>query len=655
MADREALARAGLIPSVSPTDKATPELRVGIPNMTFSDSIGRALGDLGKGYETLGHYQGQVGSALAHLGGAFEHAGDEIFARASAIKAVENHTAAVEAETKFRIEADKMTDGFMETNGNAASKGLDAHMKNLEDTRQKIKSTLPNPQALHAYEQQSLRILGNYVTKASGHSATQSKSALISAEEAKLKMALNDIYKDPDNPDNDRRKEEAIENFKNNVAPVAGISGPKLELKVQEMRSDFDKMQIGGIAKADPNRAWDLLEKRRGTMMAADIEMVEKAIEEGQLKTAPRFANNEINKDLTEKKTEEEREKEPDLRTRLQKADEWVDNYKGPIKNKEELRQRVHQAVGNGYNEEHRKRDDEYKRQATILESALTGARTPGVPPPTNMEMLRAQGDDVMAALAATGKKGRDAAYNAFQANINRGKIKYDPVDSLQRFEILKGMASTATDEFLDKVADVHDPKLQLNQRETEALVKLKSEVEKNPMGDPRTHKWRGWLMDAHGATMEALGVAGRRTTANAEEYDAFMSGMLATVEAFVEKNKHAPTREEFMRDIAPEVLKYKPGQFMFGFGTSEERPAWSTQTPVPEGWAERFKQRVMSIPGTKEPDEAAVRKAWVKFMYEQSFNPKTPEPEPGEKGGPKKLPSQSLRKQQPYVAGGGE
>jgi hypothetical protein len=607
------------VPTVGPKDIATPAINIHFPEVRFTDAIGRALGDLGKGYEVLGHARGQVGAALAHLGGAFEHAGDEVFARASAIKHVENKVEATEAETKFRIEADKISDAFEETNGNAAAGGLDAHMKSLEDLRTKIKGGLKSPESTAMYDEHSLRALGSFVAKAGKHSATQGKNALIAAEDARYKLALNDIYKDPDNPDNDRRRAEALDNYKKNIAPIVGEFGPKLQLKLMEMESTFDRQQILGIAKSDPVRATKILAERREKMMAADIETAEKAIEGGHMNRAPRIIETEINKDLFEKKTDEERAKEPTLRERLQEADRKVDGYEG-VKDKDQLRYRVHQAVKNGFDEEHAKRDDEYKRNWNIVADALTGTKNPGVPPPKNMEELRAQGKDVEAAITALGKKGNDMIYNAFAANIARGKVKYDPVESLERFHKLWALSTTSVSEFLDKTDDVNDPKLQLNEAERKSLVKLRSEVLKNPMGDPRMNKYHGWMTVKYGAEMDALDVF-RRTEKNKEEYDAFRAGMLTLVESWTEKNKRAPDHTEFMRDIAPELIKYKPGTFMFGFGTSAEYPAWSPNAPIPEKWAEDHQARIIGAGGQKLTDKE-LREDYVRYMFEQSLRP---------------------------------
>jgi hypothetical protein len=300
---------------VGATSSPTPYMHISRPDVTFTDAIGKALGELGKGVSTLGGAQIQVGSALAHFGGSLEGAGDEIFKRASAIKAVENDTAATEASVKFHIEGNKMTEAYEATKGNQTTGSLDAHMKTLEDTRQKIRTSLNNDQARNMFDQSSLKTLGGLVAKAGHHAANAGKSAARSAADAEEKIQLNNIVLNANEPGFDFESEvnTAMTRYREKIAAVDGDFGPVKELKEKELFSRLYSSWATGKGKINPEEGYAILEdaKAKGRIMAADYEKVKSSLRSNDIDITSRMIADKATAPLRGNKTEEERLNEP--------------------------------------------------------------------------------------------------------------------------------------------------------------------------------------------------------------------------------------------------------------------------------------------------------------------------------------------------------
>jgi hypothetical protein len=300
---------------VGATDKPTPYMHVDRPQVSFTDAIGRALGELGKGVSTLGGAQTQVGAALAHWGGTIEGASDEIFKRASAIKAVENDTAATEASVKFQIEGSKMSEAYESTKGNTTTGSLDAHMKTLEDTRQKIKGALNNDQARNMFDQSSMRTLGGLVAKAGHHAANAGKAASRAAADAEEKIQLDKIVQNANEPgfDFEAEAEIAMTRYRQKIAAIDGDFGSVKQLKEKELWSRLYSSWATGKGKINPDEGYKILAdgKAKERMMAPDIEKVEASLRAKDIDIASRNIAFETTKELNKPKTEEERLKEP--------------------------------------------------------------------------------------------------------------------------------------------------------------------------------------------------------------------------------------------------------------------------------------------------------------------------------------------------------
>lgn len=384
--------------TVSPTQAKTPFVGVQSPDVRFSQSIGQALSDLGERvYRTLGNSQIQVGAALAHMGDTFEHVGDDLFRRASAIKAVENETAAIEAETKFRIDADQRTDAFRDqTKASGAVGSLEAHMKGLEDSRQQIRATLPNDQARHFYDNHSLRALGTQMARAGDHAATQGKAAALAAANAKLQLDLVEIEKNPNNPDFDQMVDAARQTYRDKIAVLQGDVGDVAKLKELKIASDYYESKVKGIARTNPIAAKDMMDKliAEGKLIPKDREQIERTIQTKQTTIASSNISHKVNEDMDQHKTPAEWQSEKSEGERVADARKLAEA--DPILGKNvEFVDFVGKAAAAEYRAKMHQRADIVKKAEMGVQGVILGRKSPdGKTRPRTFAEARAMGGD---------------------------------------------------------------------------------------------------------------------------------------------------------------------------------------------------------------------------------------------------------------------
>jgi hypothetical protein len=391
---------------VAPTKTQTPALNIPSPDVRFSQSIGQALSDVGERvFRTLGNSQIQVGAALAHMGDTFEHVGDDLFRRASAIKAVENETAAIEADTKFRIEADKRTDAFRDqTKASGAVGSLEAHMKGLEDVRQQIRATLTNDQSRAHFDNGSLRALGHQMARAGDHAATQGKAAMRASAEAQLKLDLVEIEKDPNRPDAEDMKNRAIETYRNKIRDVDGDVGPTALYKELEINSKYNMAIVKGIARDNPIEADRMLKKfqAEGKVLPEHTLQVENTIKSNQTTIGERMIPGKVTQDMRTNVTPEQIRKEKGIGERVDEARRLA--AEDPIMGKDpRFLEGIERATRIKYQAELDYRKDLARRNEWTVQAVIMGAKSPDgkTRPKDFSEFLAMGGDEGKAAFDA--------------------------------------------------------------------------------------------------------------------------------------------------------------------------------------------------------------------------------------------------------------
>src|SRR5712664_2564623 len=138
----------GLVPDQTPSMGGTPDIALAVPVDAFG---------------------GAVGHALSGLGHDIEGASDKIWAQAMHMKGLQNETEAKEGDATLMTESSKLHAAFNAKEGmNASPAALEAHIKELQDLRVKIRNGLSNPEAQRMYDGSSLSFIGRTIFNAAG-------------------------------------------------------------------------------------------------------------------------------------------------------------------------------------------------------------------------------------------------------------------------------------------------------------------------------------------------------------------------------------------------------------------------------------------------------------------------------------------------------
>src|SRR5271156_553377 len=165
------------IPDVAPEDR--PIRRVGI------DTPGAAFGTT-------------VAAATEHLGQTTEGVGNELFARATAMQDLYNHSQALEADTTYMKQVGDIHAKLSAMQGkDAVDYYTGSYQSDLNDARQSIRDGLPNDMARKIFDQSSMSTLSRTIFNGAGHAAQENKQYAIGAASARVKESQNAALANP--------------------------------------------------------------------------------------------------------------------------------------------------------------------------------------------------------------------------------------------------------------------------------------------------------------------------------------------------------------------------------------------------------------------------------------------------------------------------
>jgi hypothetical protein len=211
--------------------------------------------------------------------------------------------------------------------------------------------------------------------------------------------------------------------------------------------------------------------------------------------------------------------------------------------------------------------------------------------------------------------------------------MRVDPTTSENNRRAWLGMAITNPGEFYEKLSA--DPTIlfkQMNQNDRTFIRNLYEKMLKNPQADPRVTTAEGWLRDAFGNILTELGVDRLQRGKNDTDYYSFRAGILTALEEWMAKPSSQgkmPTRDQFTKEIAPDILKQKPQSWTnwltFGLAGEEgQEPFWKN-TAVPEEWEKQRRREIMIDRGIPEEDipRTEIQRDYVHYLFKQSVMPK--------------------------------
>ena len=158
------------VPSVQPSFDATPSVSSNIPMDAFGAGVANAVG---------------------HIGKAVEGAGNEIWARATAMQQLNEQANAANAVAEFTTAMGEKYAAYSSLSGKAAVDGYKPYIEDLNATREAIGQKLNSPYAQKVYLQESRSIQARSVFSAAAHSGREGKNYAIGSAQSLIDARQN--------------------------------------------------------------------------------------------------------------------------------------------------------------------------------------------------------------------------------------------------------------------------------------------------------------------------------------------------------------------------------------------------------------------------------------------------------------------------------
>lgn len=566
-------------PNVSPTEAGTPSISVNAPAAAFG---------------------GAVGQALEHLGQVESHVGDEIFKRALALQELQNETAAKEQDAQYMMKVGQLHADFSALQGQQAVAAYPKYMQDIQQLRTKMRNDLPNDATRRMYDSSSISTMGRTIFNGAGHAATQQKMAANGASVARVDTLLNNIYQNPEDEVGYTRNVRGIVGEIHSQGDLHGWSKEQTQNNVEKVISKALAHRITGLSKTEPFKAQEMFEDNKSQLHGDDIDRVENTV---RMQTRNTGARVEAIK-LTDYMNEPRKEGEPE-KTEATLVKEARAKAKELAPNDPLFGQALEQHVISIYNRNKRIEKDNENRNTEDINTAIMGGFSEGKVP-TSIDELKAVNPRVSAAIDALPPHKQIE----IPAKINRYNKAINQKTEQEIATRLTGMA-TGSDDSVAEFLNLDITQQKLSQHDMQRFIKLQNDKRKNATADPRVTKAIGWMRNALGSQMEALGIF-RRTDSNKEDYDHFTGALQSAIEIYQETNKKVPSYNEIVNEIGPQVIRQTrvPGWL---WKTNPSDPFF--KQIVPKSFSDPLKADIFDRTG-EELSEAQIYKAWIRSQY---------------------------------------
>ena len=248
------------VPTVAPTEVATPSERVSTPLEAFGGGVAAATEGLGKSVSGVG---------------------DELFARAVALQELNNETDAKNANVDFIGKAGDLHAKYNALQGQARVAAFPQYQKDLQTLYQTSRGSLSNPSAQRMFDGAAISTLNRSVFNAAGSAATAQSEAALGAANAEFETTVKGVYNDPNDQgayDDAIAKSDKAAVTKAALSP-GGASPERVAYIQQQGRSTITYNRVVGMAADEPNKAYQFLKEAEAKGMifgAQDTEALAK-------------------------------------------------------------------------------------------------------------------------------------------------------------------------------------------------------------------------------------------------------------------------------------------------------------------------------------------------------------------------------------------
>jgi hypothetical protein len=561
------------IPTADAQARGAPNVNVATPGEAFGTTIGSALQGLGK---------------------SLEHGGDELYARAVALKNLQNETEAREADAKYMIEAGDLHAKFNALEGKDAVAAYPQYQKDLDNARLRHRDGLSTDMSKKMFDASALNTMSRSIFNGAGHAASQNKAWASGAINAQVDLWKNGTYNSPEDDVAFERTRRGVESAVDQKAGLHGWDDVQIkDVKAKEI-SDLWAHRITGLAKKDPIKAMEMLEANGDKLQAVTHEKVENVVRSQGRTVGARVISDTINKDLYDTDTAEKPEES--LQSRINRG---MALAKKQMPNDPIFPDIVRDRITADVSKHKAAIRDADENNRLAVESGIMGVNTPENKRPTSVEELTT--DPKVADAWDKLKGSQKRTYERILASNAKGDFNETP-ERRDRYHTLLGMASSTPAEFLD--VNVAGEEIPAKWR-TE-LFKKQLGIKKGQEGDPRT----GEAMRLLEPILRPLDI--NMQGSNKDRYFQYKGALGLALEDWRTQYGKSPSPKE-VREIGARLLQkqHEPG-WLWG---SNETTTFELKLPdkVKEEVLADFKNRGMATPSDEE-----IRQAYVHKFYKQ-------------------------------------
>lgn len=209
----------------------------------------------------LAAFGGATAEALQGLGQTVSGAGNELFARAVALKQLDNETEARNADADYMINAGKLHADYSALQGKAAVDAYPKYVSDLEDLRRKSRDGLSNPMAQRMFDSTSISTMGRTIFNGAGHAAAENKSYLIGSAKSRIEANADNALA---MPADEKSFQQSVLKTQQDVQALADLHGWSDDQRNQELASrtsDLWMKRIEGLARTSPFAADKMLKQ----------------------------------------------------------------------------------------------------------------------------------------------------------------------------------------------------------------------------------------------------------------------------------------------------------------------------------------------------------------------------------------------------------
>lgn len=549
------------VPTVAPTEAATPGFRLNTPEAAFG---------------------GATAAAIEGLGHVTEQAGNELFGRAIALQQLNNESEAREADAKYMMAAGDLHAKYQALEGKARVDAFPQYSKDLQDLRVKIRGSLSNPMAMKLYDASSLSTMGRSIFNGAGAAASANKEWAHGAVTAQHDLLVKQVY---DDPNDDTAFRQAIANNHTTAVSRAaltagGASPERIELITRQGDSTIAANRILGMARNQPYQASQLLKKYKeeGLLFGKDYEVVSNKVQSlTQTVWTNSNANQVLGKYLQSDGTYSKSAQEMQAEAVETATKAYPDDPKMPT------------AAEGAFNSEYEKRQrakffDEREVKQQLQTYIVKGVNTVDMLPP-----------DLIKRMSPTQIKSFPAEANSYQRSV-------DTQTHQATYEKFLGLYNNDNGKFME-TNFMAEPGLSKGDRDK--FIALQRKIAAN--GDPRVDKAMKQLRGFAPSTLTDLGVIGKNR--NEDTANQFVGALHEAIQSYQETNGKPPDEKTITKEIFPAITR----------DVTQKGWLWDSHehffsAPVPDEYTNLYRK---SVPDAKEPD---IRRAYIRQMFDQFF-----------------------------------